>query len=90
MRFGSLRTLFACLMAGVAFSPLAWSDDRPQAATQLGTVEVTATPMPEHLDTVPQSVDVISHDQLVAQGVTDLRSALELSAGVDIDRKSVV
>ncbi|HEV7164675.1 MAG TPA: TonB-dependent receptor [Gammaproteobacteria bacterium] len=84
MRFGSLRTLFACLMAGVAFSPLAWSDDQPQVATQLGTVEVTATPMPEHLDTVPQSVDVISHDQLVAQGVTDLRSALELSAGVDI------
>lgn len=84
MRFGSLRTLFACLAAGVAFSPLAWSDDQPQPAAQLGTVEVTATPMPEHLDTVPQSVDVISHDQLVAQGAKDLRTAIELSAGVDI------
>ena len=76
--------ILACLTAGVAFSPLAWSDDQPQNAAELGTVQVTATPIPEHLDTVPQSINVVTHDQLVAQGATDLRSALELSAGVDI------
>lgn len=63
----------------------AWSDDQPaQQSAQLGTVEVTATPMPEHLGSVPQSIDVITHDQLVALGAKDLRSALALSAGVDI------
>ena len=84
MLSGSLRSLFACLVAGLVFSPLAWSDDQATTTTQLGTVEVTATPIPEHLDSVPQSVNVVTHDQLVAQGATDLRSALELSAGVDI------
>ena len=74
----------ACTLAGIVFSPLAWSDDQTQAPAQLGTVEVTATPIPEHLDTVPQSVDVITHDQLVAQGATDLHSAISLAAGVDI------
>lgn len=75
------RMTLACLLSGAAVSPLAWADDQP---AQLGTVEVTATPMPEHLDTVPQSVDVITHDQLTALHATDLRSALIMAAGVDI------
>ena len=83
MRSRSRYFIPACLAAGVLASPLAWSDDQPQAA-ELGTVEVTATPIPEHLSSVPQSVNVITHGQLVAQGAKDLRSALELSAGVDI------
>lgn len=75
----------ACLVAGLVLTSLAWSDDQPQSAGQsLGNIEVTATPMPEHLDSVPQSVDVITHDQILALGATDLRSALALSAGVDI------
>jgi len=75
------RMTLACLLSGAVVSPLAWADDQP---AQLGTVEVTATPMPEHLDTVPQSVDVITHDQLTALHATDLRSALIMAAGVDI------
>ena len=75
------RVTFACLLASLAASPLAWADDQ---ATQIGTVEVTATPIPEHLGSVPQSVDVITHDQLVALHATDLRSALMMVAGVDI------
>ena len=75
------RMLTACLTIGIAVSPATWADD--QTAT-LGTVEVTATPIPEHLGTVPQSVDVITHDQLQALHATDLRSALMMVAGVDI------
>lgn len=83
MRIPSLA--LACALAGTVFSPLAWSDDDQQQATaELGTVEVTATPIPEHLDTVPQSVDVITREQLTALGATDLRSAMALAAGVDI------
>jgi outer membrane receptor protein involved in Fe transport len=79
------RLTLACLVTGLAVSPIALGDDTPSQGSQpLGTVEVTATPMPEHLGTVPQSIDVITHDQLVAQGATDLRTALEFSAGVDI------
>ena len=62
---------------------LADAPDQPQTTT-LGSVEVTATPLPENLDSVPQSINIISHDQLVAMGATDLRSALALSAGVEI------
>ncbi|MGE5624838.1 MAG: TonB-dependent receptor [Bacillota bacterium] len=75
----------ACLIACLVVSPLARSDEEPQpGSVNVGTVEVTATPMPEHLGTVPQSVDVITHDQLKALKATDLRSALSLVAGVDI------
>ncbi|HET7174506.1 MAG TPA: TonB-dependent receptor [Gammaproteobacteria bacterium] len=69
-------------IAAVLMSPAAWSDDQP--AAQLGTVEVTATPMPEHLGSVPQSVDVIGHDELTALGAKDLHSALLLVAGLDV------
>ncbi|MGH8371101.1 MAG: TonB-dependent receptor [Gammaproteobacteria bacterium] len=59
------------------------AEDQP-AITALPSIEVTATPIPEHLDSVPQSVDIITHAQLVALGATDLHTALALSAGVDI------
>lgn len=84
MRLSKPCFVLASLVTGLILSPVAWSDDQPQSTAELGTVEVTATPIPEHRDTVPQSIDVISHDQLVAQGAVDLRTAIELSAGVDI------
>ncbi|MBU6469682.1 MAG: TonB-dependent receptor plug domain-containing protein, partial [Gammaproteobacteria bacterium] len=67
-------------MCGTA---LADTPDQPQTAT-LGSVEVSATPLPENLGSVPQSITIINHNQLVAMGATDLRSALALSAGVEI------
>src|SRR5215472_1664724 len=81
----ALRLSVAFILAFGAASA-AWSDeDQPQSGTaNVGTVEVTATPMPEHLGTVPQSVDVITHDELQALKATDLRSALMMVAGVDI------
>ena len=76
------RLTLAFLVTGIAASPLAWADDTE--TTELGAIEVTATPQPEHLGTVPQSVDVVSHEQLEAAHATDLRSALMMVAGVDI------
>src|SRR5579871_3863617 len=79
------RLTSALLVTGIVVSPLAWSaDPDSEPVAQLGTVEVTATPMPEHLGTVPQSVDVITHNQLQALHAIDLRSALMMVAGVDI------
>ncbi|MDE2274608.1 MAG: TonB-dependent receptor plug domain-containing protein, partial [Gammaproteobacteria bacterium] len=72
--------LSVVLMCGTA---LADTPDQPQTAT-LGSVEVSATPLPENLGSVPQSITIINHNQLVAMGATDLRSALALSAGVEI------
>jgi outer membrane receptor protein involved in Fe transport len=74
----------ACFLAGFCSMPAAWCDEPPAPGQTLGTVEVTATPLPEHLGSVPQSVDIITHDQLQALGATDLKSALALTAGVDI------
>ena len=79
-----LAGLLTWALLGLALSPLAWADEQPADSAALGTIEVTATPLPEHLGTVPQSVDVITHEQLQALHATDLRSALSLAAGVDI------
>jgi len=58
----------------------------PDSATrvQLGTIQVTATPMPEHVGTVPKTVTVITHQELERLGATDLRSALQVAGGVYI------
>jgi iron complex outermembrane recepter protein len=74
----------ACLIAVPCLIPARADTQSPSDAIPLGSVEVTATPIPEYLDTVPQSINVVTHNQLVAEGATDLRTALELSAGVDI------
>lgn len=80
----ALVFLSACIATAI-LSNAAWSDDPPvQQSAQLGTVEITATPMPEHLGSVPQTVDVIGHQQLMALGAKDLHSALLLVAGLDV------
>ena len=77
--------LLVTVLTAIALLPRpASAEDQPPPATALPSVEVSATPIPEHLDTVPQSVDIITHKQLVALGATDLRSALALAAGVTI------
>lgn len=84
-----MKTLLpAILVTGLTAIALlprpASAEDQPPLATALPSVEVSATPIPEHLDSVPQSVDIITHKQLVALGATDLRTALALAAGVTI------
>ncbi|MEO5762609.1 MAG: TonB-dependent receptor [Vicinamibacteria bacterium] len=47
-------------------------------------VQVTATRIPESVDDVPASIQVITSDELRDRGATDLKSALALAAGVDV------
>jgi iron complex outermembrane receptor protein len=47
-------------------------------------VQVTATRVPEDSAGVPANITVISGDELRDRGVTDLRSAMALAAGIDI------
>ena len=48
------------------------------------TVQVTASRIPEDVDAVPASIQVITAQELRDRGATDLKSALALAAGVDI------
>ena len=56
----------------------------PPTLTQHETIQVTATRVPEDVLSTPASVTVISGEDLVARGVTDLASALSLVAGVNV------
>ena len=56
----------------------------PQTMTHHETIQVTATRVPEDVLSTPASVTVISGEDLVARGVTDLASALSLVAGVNV------
>ncbi|MGH8336501.1 MAG: TonB-dependent receptor plug domain-containing protein, partial [Gammaproteobacteria bacterium] len=79
------RLILAGLIPLICICESARADTQNQTdTTALGSVEVTATPLPENLDSVPQSITIINHDQLATLGATDLRSALALVAGVDI------
>src|SRR6202043_939245 len=49
----------------------------------LPAIEVTATRIPENVDQVPAHLSIIQGDELRARGVTDLRTALSLVAGVE-------
>ncbi|MEO8459439.1 MAG: TonB-dependent receptor [Dokdonella sp.] len=53
-------------------------------ATTLEQVEVTTAKIPIELRDVAANVTVVTGDELRARGVTDLRTALSLVAGVDI------
>ena len=54
----------------------------PPAYTE--TLQVTATRIPEDVDQVPASIQVITTEELRDRGATDLKSALALISGVDI------
>ncbi len=76
MRQGAV--LFCVCLAAVGF---ARAQDTPEMKEQ---VEVTATKVPEDPAEVPQSITVVSGQDLRDRGATDLRSALFLVSGVDI------
>jgi outer membrane receptor protein involved in Fe transport len=48
------------------------------------SVQVTASRIPEPIDDVPASIQVVTARELRDRGATDLKSALALAAGVDI------
>ena len=70
------------LVAGSAFAQT--PSPTPAPAKYEEYVQVTATRIPEESGAVPASIMVISGDELRDRGVTDLRGALALAAGVDI------
>ena len=79
----SLRRRAISVAVAVAFnavSAFAWAED----AQTLERVEVTTSKVPIALSDVAANVAVVSGDELRARGVTDLRTALALVAGVDI------
>ena len=61
----------------------AWEAAVAAEAVQLSPIQITATRMAEPVDQVPASVTVIEGSELRARGVTDLRTALSLVAGVE-------
>ncbi len=77
----ALTSVLALLPAALIAAP---ATPDPDAEAQLGTLQVTATPLPEDIATVPASVTVVTHAELVRLGATDLRSALALVGGVSI------
>jgi iron complex outermembrane receptor protein len=56
----------------------------PTPPTYTESVQVTATRIPESVDEVPTSIQVITPQELRDRGATDLKSALALLAGVDV------
>ena len=75
-------SLYLCAILPTLLVTPALAEDPGTA--ELGQVQVTATPLPEALDTVPQSVTVITHEEIKELGATDLHTALSLVAGLDV------
>ncbi|HEY0782275.1 MAG TPA: TonB-dependent receptor [Thermoanaerobaculia bacterium] len=90
---GGLSLSILCLIS-LALAPAAASaQTAPPSNSATGqttlpavseTLQVTATRVPEDVEPVPSSVTVLSGDELLARGATDLSSALSLVAGVAV------
>ncbi len=78
-----LRTTLPLAIAIVA-APSAAQGPPPRPPVSIPPVEVVATRLPEAPHDVPASIEVITGADLRARGVTSLRSALALAAGIAI------
>jgi iron complex outermembrane receptor protein len=85
--YGSTR-LTAALMGALALAagaaPAAGQAPPPKPAVAIPAVEVVATRVPEAPHDVPASIEVIGGADLRARGVTSLREALSLAAGITV------
>lgn len=82
MRFRALVTLCLALFT---FAPALRADPSVAAAApETATIEVTATRVPEAVESVPASISIVTGDELRARNVNDLAGALALVAGVSI------
>lgn len=84
-----IPTLCLALAAGASTLAAPCLAQTPQASpsplpAHAEYVEVTATRIPEPIEDVPVSVEVITGDELADRGATDLRGALALATGVEI------
>lgn len=62
----------------------AWSAGAQQPGAIQEVIEVTATKIAEEVKVVPQSVTIVTGEDLRARGATDLPSALALVAGLSV------
>lgn len=79
--------LASLLLAGTARAQAPEPSPSPSPAPAPGHaeyVEVTATRIPEEVDEVPASIEVITGRELQDRGATDLADALALATGVEI------
>lgn len=78
-----LASVYVCVFA-VLVSPVSVrADPAADQVVELPAVEVTETRIPENVDQVPTHLTIIQGDELRTRGVTDLRTALSLVAGVE-------
>ncbi|MGA7964524.1 MAG: TonB-dependent receptor [Gammaproteobacteria bacterium] len=87
LRLGAAGTALclAGLASGHTLAAAPATNQKPsESPVQLSKIEVTATPVPEQVGTVPKSVQIITHAQLERMGATNLRTALSLVGGVYI------
>lgn len=83
-----IRTLFLrylCLVFFIPIAPVAASEDIFESLqNDLAKYEKIATDTRQNVDYMPYVVSVLSGDELLKLGVTNLRDALELLPGVDL------
>ncbi len=79
------RVRLVLLLAATPTAVLAQpAPPEPTPPTVTETIQVTATRLPEAVDRVPTSIQVVTADELRDRGAVDLRGALALLAGVDV------
>ncbi len=81
--------LRACLLAPallltVPTRPVTAQGQAPKPVVPIPPIEVVATRLPEAPHDVPASIEVISGDNLRVRGITSLKDALGLAAGVAV------
>ena len=81
---GSLSALFLYAVAASVSAQTPKPTPTPEPPAFAEVIQVTATRIPEDIDEVPASIQVITAEELRDRGATDLKSALALAAGVDI------
>ena len=77
-------TLVFGLSAGLAVQAQSNSPVSDRPTSKLDAVQVTATRFGEPIQEVPQSISVVTGDELRDRGATDLRTALALLSGVSV------
>jgi outer membrane receptor protein involved in Fe transport len=77
--------MLPAMVVAIVFTPSVLQPQQPpQRPVTVPPVEVVATRLPEAPHDIPASVEVISGEELTARGVTNLRDALALAAGVAV------
>ena len=79
-----LRSIAGSILVSAIAAAPAMGQNPPQKPVPIPPIEVVATRLPEAPHDVPASIEVISGDMLRARGVTSLRDALSLAAGVAV------